>query len=482
MVGITSYGAYIPKYRLDRGIIYKAMGWLNPATYMPGERAVANYDEDSISMGVAAGIDCLKGMDRKIIDGLYFATTTSPYMERHSAGITATALNLSSNMRTADFTDSLKAGTTALISACDAVKAGSAKNVMVCAADCRVPKAGSSGEELFGDGAASLMIGDSEVIATIEGSFSVSYDFPDIWRSNTDVFAHQWEDRFIRDVGYSNFIIEAISGLAKQCKLDPKGIAKVAYPCLYPADHKKIAKILGLDPAQIQDPMVNNMGYTGTANPLMLLVGALEDAKAGDSIIVASFGNGCDALLFKVTDKIEKVKGNRRGIKKHLATKRPLNNYEKMISFRNILPIEKGIRGELVSYTPLSMLYRDRKEVTGLCGSKCKVCGTPQYPPQRMCVKPDCGAVNQMEEYLFSDKKGKLISYTGDMLAFHMDPPSIYGLVDFEGGGRYAFDITDSELESLKVGMQIEMSFRRKYVDEKNGIYGYFWKMVPAID
>ncbi|MCP4577249.1 MAG: hypothetical protein GY846_13310 [Deltaproteobacteria bacterium] len=59
MSGIVSYGAYIPRYRIDRKLIYKAMGWLNPATFMPGEKAVANYDEDSLTMAVAAGIDCL---------------------------------------------------------------------------------------------------------------------------------------------------------------------------------------------------------------------------------------------------------------------------------------------------------------------------------------------------------------------------------------------------------------------------------------
>ena len=482
MVGITSYGAYIPRYRIDRGIIYKAMGWLNPATYMPGEKAVANFDEDSVSMGVAAGVDSLTGMDRKEIDALFFATTTSPYKERQSAEIIATAFDLRSDIRTADFTGSVKTGTTALLSAYDAVKAGSVKNVIVCTADCRIGKAGSAQEEIFGDGAASIMIGDSGVIASLEGSYSVSYDFVDHWRADGEIFDHQWEDRFIRDIGYSRFIIEAISGLAKRCKLDVKDIAKVAYPCLYAGDHRNIGKKLGLDPAQVQDPMVDKVGYTGTANPLMLLVGALEDAKAGDNIVVVSFGNGSDALLFKVTDKIEKVKGNRRGIKKHLATRRELRSYEKFISFRNAIPVEKGIRGETIATTALSELWRSRRQVLGLVGSRCKKCGTPQYPAQRVCVKPDCGAIDQMEDYPFADKKGRLFTYTGDMLAFSMNPPAIYGIVDFEGGGRFWFDMTDADQESVKMDMPIEMSFRKKYTDEKSGIHGYFWKAVPVID
>ena len=173
MAGVVSYGAYIPKYRIDRKLVYKAMGWLNPATYMPGEKAVANYDEDSLTMAVAAGTDCVTGIDRSGINAVFFATATPPFAERQNAEIIATALDAPSEIRTADFTDSLKAGTTAMLSAVDAVKAGSAKNVLVCAADCRTGKAGSSQEEIFGDGAAAILIGQDDGIARFKGSFSV---------------------------------------------------------------------------------------------------------------------------------------------------------------------------------------------------------------------------------------------------------------------------------------------------------------------
>ena len=86
-----------------------------------------------------------------------------------------------------------------------------------------------------------------------------------------------------------------------------------------------------------------------------------------------------------------------------------------------------------------------------------------------------------MEDYIFSDKGGTLFTYTGDLLAFTPNPPAIYGFVDFNGGGRYWFDITDADLEAVKVDMPVEMSFRRKYLDENSGIHGYFWKAVPAL-
>jgi Predicted nucleic-acid-binding protein containing a Zn-ribbon len=62
-----------------------------------------------------------------------------------------------------------------------------------------------------------------------------------------------------------------------------------------------------------------------------------------------------------------------------------------------------------------------------------------------------------------------------------MDPPAIYGLVDFDEGGRLYLDITDCDLDSLDVGMPVRMSFRRKHVDKGRGIYTYFWKAVPML-
>ena len=484
MVGIVSYGGYIPRYRIDRKIIYKAMGWLNPATYMPGEKAVASCDEDSLTMAVSAGMDCLTDVpDRKDLDALYFASTTNPYMERQSSGLIAAACDLPSDIRTADFADTIKAGTTAMLSACDAAEAGTLKNVVVCASDCRIGKPGSPQEEFFGDGAASFLIGSDGVIASFEGASSVSYDFVDHWRGAGHKFDLQWEDRFIRDAGYGKFIIESISGLLKKCNVDIKDVAKVAYPCLYGGDHKKIGKKLGLEPSQVQDPMIANVGYTGTSNPLMMLVAALEDAKPGDKIIVASFGNGSDALLFQVTDEIEKIRGKRKGIKKNLAAKRPLDSYEKMITFNDILPVEKGVRGGTIpTFVSHSEEWRNHRGFYSLCGTKCTSCGTPVYPAQRVCVNPDCGAINQMEDYRFSDRKATVFTYTGDNLAYTLNPPAVIGVADFEGGGRYWFDMTDIDLESVSVGMEVEFGFRKKFVDEKFGQSAYFWKMIPVME
>ncbi len=166
-------------------------------------------------------------------------------------------------------------------------------------------------------------------------------------------------------------------------------------------------------------------------------------------------------------------------MKKHLASKKDLGSYEKYATFRSMLGIDTGGRGEEIAPTQLSTLWRERKTILALCGCRCRRCGTPQYPTQDICCNPRCGAVYEMDSYRFSDKRGKLFTYTGDILAFSPSPPAIYGFVDFDGGGRWMFDVNDCDLESLSVGMPVELSFRRKYRDVARGIHGYYWKAIP---
>ena len=120
MAGIISYGAYIPIFRLSRDEIVRAWGGRSRGE----EKAIANWDEDSLTMGVEAAINCLNGIERELIDGLYFASTTPPYREKQSASILASGADLRRELITADFTNSLRGGTIAFRAALDAINAG----------------------------------------------------------------------------------------------------------------------------------------------------------------------------------------------------------------------------------------------------------------------------------------------------------------------------------------------------------------------
>ncbi len=481
MIGITSYGAYIPRYRMNRKIIFEQMGWFNSATagVAKGEKAVANFDEDSITMAVSAAVDCLSGVKRDHVDGLYIASVSLPYAQRQNAVIVSEALDFRDDVRTADFSGSLKAGTTALLAALDAADSGKFRNFLVAASESRVGKPGSNQEHTFGDGAAALLIGSEGVIAEYKGSYSVSHDFIDYRRLTEERFQHSWEERWIREMGYGRIIPEAVAGLAKKYDLKMEDFARIVVGCPVAALVAGLGKTIGAKPEQLEDNLSAGVGDTGTALPLMMLVAALEKSKPGDNILILSYGSGSDALWFQVTPEIEKVR-NRRGVKGHLALKRDFQSYSKYLVFRNLLPVEVGIRGEDPAPTSMTVLFREGKAISALVGSRCHSCGTPQYPGQRVCVNPDCGAVDNMEPYGFSDKIGTMASYTGDNLAFSLDPPAIYGLVDFEAGGRVYLDLTDCTMEEMKVGMPVAMTFRKKYTDLRRGIHVYYWKAMPV--
>lgn len=477
MTGIVSFGCYLPKYKMSRKIFRSAMGWLNPFSF-PGSKAVANHDEDAITMAVAAAMNALEGVRREMVKGLYFATTTAPYRERESAAIIATALNLPSNIWTIDFSNSLRAGVSALLQACEFVKAEGSGYVVVCASDCRLGKPGAYQEMAFGDAAACFVIGNDPVITSFEASHCVSYDFPDHWRMTFDKFDRASEDRWIRDEGYFKFVQQAVNGLIEKCGLQAKDLDKIIYPCFSPRDHAALGRKMGFTRTQIQDPLFESIGDSGTAGPLLALASALEQAEAGATILVTGYGSGCAALLFKVAEKATS-RLPRISLSTQLASREELSSYEKYLAFRGIIPVELGPRGE-VGPTAIPLAWRERKAILGLVGSRCKRCGTPHYPPQRICVNPDCGATDKMEDYEFSRRKAVLFSYTEDHLASTICPPQIYGMLDFEGGGRFVFDITDCEPGSLEVGMPMEMTFRRKYLDEARGICGYCWKAMPV--
>ncbi len=480
MIGITSYGAFVPRYRLSRSAIFQTMGWFAPGIMMvaQGERSMCNWDEDTITMAVASARDCLNGMDKSEIDGLYLASTSLPFIDRQNAGIVSTALNLSEHIATADFTSSLRSGTSALISALQAVKSKDKNSVMVIGTDARETKPAYFYEMWYGDGAASVTVGSKDVIAEYKGSHTLSRDFVDHYKGKGRRFDYFWEERWVRDEGFSKIIPEAVEGLFKKTGLSGDDVTTFVFPCFFKKDRKKIAKLCGINPEAVTDPLHEVCGDTGSAHPLLMLSMALDEAKAGDVIVLAGFGQGCDALAFRVTKNITKL-APRDGGKGALENKLTIDNYAKFLVFRQLIEPDMGIRAEAPLMTAMTSLYRNRNMILGLVGGKCRECETPQFPKAKVCVNPECGAVESQDDFEFADQPAKVKTFTGDMLSVSVDPPNIYGMVEFDNGGRMMADFTDCTMEEVKVGMPMQMVFRRRVVDPERKFSSYFWKAKP---
>ena len=466
LVGIIACGTYVPKYRLGP----ETAGW-----GLPYARAIANFDEDSVTMAVAAAQDCLRGRERAAVDGLIFASTTAPYAEKPGSAIIAAALDLRRELYTADFAAGLRAGTAALQAAMDAVAAGSANQVLVAVADCRPGAPRSETERNGGDGAAAFLVGKDGIIAERAGSYSRTDNILDNWRSAGDDFVRSWEDRFGTEQGLERLTAEGLAGFMEKYALTRDDIAKVAWYAPDARRHGQLARRLGLQPEQVQESFFGQLGNTGAAFPLMLLAAALETAAPGQLLLTIAYGDGSDILAFRTTAAVAQVRREDGGLTGWLNSGRVLDSYETYAQWREGWTTDAAARRPPPSAPSAAALWREQDKNLRLYGGRCNACGYVQYPMQRVCV--NCRARDRATALRLSDQPGELFTYSMDYIAGAVDTPLVVGAVDFHGGGRIICMMTDREPEEVRVGLPVTMSFRKLRV--VNGIHNYYWKAVP---
>src|SRR5262249_3971511 len=155
--------------------------------------------------------------------------------------------------RTADYTNSVRAGTSAMLAAADSVKAGSASRIIVAAADTRLAQPKSANERLYGDGAAAIEIGRDGVLAELLGSHSVTDEITDIWCNSSDRFTSGWEERFALTEGYHRVVRQTVGELFERTGIGPSEIAKAVFYAPDPGSLAAVAKSLGLQAQQVPD-------------------------------------------------------------------------------------------------------------------------------------------------------------------------------------------------------------------------------------
>ena len=475
MPGITAYGAYLPRRRLQRSAIAAANTWFDASLrgLARGERTMCSWDEDTVTMAVEAARDMGAAAQTQ---ALFLASTTHPFAVRQNAGIVAEALNLGSDLRTMDVAGSLRASTTALMSALDAAAAGA--QAVVVTADRRRARAGSPMEMLSGDGAAALQVGSEGELATLLGSATVAADFIDHFRASGDAYDYGWEDRWIRDEGWLKLVPQAVARALARAGVEPAEVDRLIVPCHLRRVPESVTKACGIAANAVADPMMSTVGQCGTAQPLLMLAAELASAEPGQTIVVTGFGQGCDALVFRVTDALGAARP-KRGVAGWLERRVEETNYSKFLTYSGVVEREYGKRAELDRSPALTAQYRNREGVTGFVGGRCERCGTVQYPKAIYCVNPNCGARDTQEPHPMADVPARVKTFTADHLVFSMDPPAYLGLVEFEGGGRTMVDFTEVDPESFDVGTPTGMRFRIKHVDERRGMRQYFWKAAP---
>ena len=480
MPGITAYGAYIPKARLSKQVIAEANTWFDASlqSLAKGERSMCHWDEDAITMAVEAAHDCLAISAGKQVETLYLASTTLPFLDRQNSVVVGEALNLPRNLHSMDITASQRAATSGLISLLKSTGQRDSRKLLV-ASEHRRTKAGSRQEMLWGDAAAAVCIGEDDLIAEYLDHETIANDFVDHYRGDEAEFDYDWEERWIRDEGFLKDVPVAVTALLKRAEAEAGQVDYFILPSDQSRTPAMVARKLEIEDRAVVDNQLAICGVTGVAQPLLLLAKVLEQARAGELILLVGFGQGCDALLFRATGAgLERRPP--RGVSGSLSLGRSEDNYHRFLSFNNLVERDIGKRGETDKQTYLSGYNRRKDLLTGFVGGKCRECGTVQIPRERYCVNPQCNALDSQDDYHFAGCRGIVRTWTADRLTFDWDPPAYFGMIEFDDGGRLMMDFTEVDAAHIDSGTPVSAHFRIKQIDNQRGFRKYFWKAVPG--
>lgn len=455
--GITSYGAYVPYYRLDRSSIRKTLGQGGGK----GSRTVASHDEDSTSIGVEAARRARWGCP--LPDSLYFATTSPAYTDKTNATTIHAALGAGHEGFAVDLGASVRG-------AVGALKAAAATGGMAVLADVRSGRPGSTDEALSGDGAAAFSFGSGDsVIAEIVSQASATAEFLDRWRIPGDPFSRQWEERFGTQA-YLPLIQDVVTRALKEAQLDAATHVIISSPQARAA--RSALAAFGKDSQA--DTLEAQVGFAGAAHAGLVLADVLDRAAPGDTILLVVAADGADAVVLRVTDAISR-RPDVETVREQIAAAGEVS-YPDFMTWRGFLVKEPPRRPDPDRPAAPPSARAERWKYA-FEGSRCLECSTVNVPPQRVCVK--CSAVDRSEPIPLADVEATVATYTIDHLAFSMAPPVIDVVIDFDGGGRYSCQLTDVDPSTVAIGDRVAMTFRRFY-STADGVHNYFWKARPA--
>ena len=340
MVGIVSYGFYVPKYRIKTEEIAVIWG-KNPEdikrSLMVKEKAVAGIDEDSLTMAVESASAALSSVsvDRNKIKVVLFGSETHPYAVNPASTILAEFLGIEKNYLAYDTEFACKAATGAMISAQALIKSGYSDYALITGSDKGMGKAHDALEYTAASASVSLLLGKDNLILEILDFESFSSDTPDFWRREGIRYPSHG-GRFTGKPSYFYHIEESSKSLFKKTGLSPKDFAFAVFHMPNGKFPVQVARSLGFSPDQIKDSLVvDYLGNSYTASALMGLMPVLEKAKAGDLIFLCSYGSGAgsDSFVLKVTKNLEK---NRKEFMKIVKDKKYIN-YPTYLKFMEMI-------------------------------------------------------------------------------------------------------------------------------------------------
>ena len=312
-VGIVSYGAYVPRYRITPEEIGKVWGVDGKAMskgLMINCKSVPSPDEDTITIAVEAARNMMKRceVNPQDIGALYVGSESHPYAVKPSGTIVAEAIEASPQLTVADYEFACKAGTAAIQTCMGLVGSGMVKYGVAIGADTSQGAPGDALEYSASAGGAAFLIGSEKMIATIDRTYSYTTDTPDFWRREGQMYPRHG-GRFTGEPAYFHHIVSGAKGLMERTGSAAKDYTYAVFHQPNGKFPTRVAKQLGFTDPQVKTGLLAPIiGNTYSASVPLGLAAILDEAKTGDRIFAVAYGSGAgsDAFDISVTDEIER--------------------------------------------------------------------------------------------------------------------------------------------------------------------------------
>ncbi len=465
-IGIAAVGGYLPLLRLDRKLAAKELAWSGLAMPRGGFRAVAGWDEDPVTMAVEAA----RGLIATPPQALSFASTSAYFTDRAQSALLLEALALPASVRTADFANTRRAGTSALLGALLCGQEG-----IVSAAERRDTQPGSAAQFAYGDGAAAVRTGPNPA-ARLIGHVSLTSDFVDRYTSREHPTPYAYEERFVRDTAVEKLLVPAIKAACEAAGIEPEAIAHAA--CAEPVGNcwKTAAKRLRCAAPNHCEILAETTGDLGAAHPMFALGLALATAQPGDKVLLVGFGSGVDALVFEVMSPVPGA----NEMAALLAQGEVIRDFTRFLNLTGAVNLDWGMRAEFEQKAQATVLERVGRDTIGFIGGRDST-GNVQFPKSAIPVNPAIDGPEELEDVRLAELEAKIVSITADRLNYSPDPPFDFGLVQFENGARVLMEMVDRPSGGFKVGDRVRMRLRIKSQNARLGFRTYFWKAAPLV-
>ncbi len=317
-VGIVSYGACIPRYRIESSAIARVWGQ-NPDAIGRQlgvfSKSVPSSDEDVVTMAVEAARSAMKRsrLAGNVVKAVYVGSESHPYAVKPTAGIVAEAIEATPDLTAADFEFACKAGTAAIQTCMGLVGSGMIDYGLAIGADASQGAPGDALEYSASAGAAALLVGRENLIATIEHTCSYTTDTPDFWRREGQSYP-QHGGRFTGAPAYFKHILACGRNLMKAVSSKP---SDYKYAIFHQPNGKfpvRVAEELGFTLDQVKPGLLTPViGNTYSAAVPLGLSAVLDIARPGERIFVTAYGSGAGSDAFDITvvdgiDKLDRTK------------------------------------------------------------------------------------------------------------------------------------------------------------------------------